>query len=77
VFLKLVVHPAFTLLFALWLLPDDPVSIKGAVLQAAMPVGVLVAVVSDVYRVDPPRASASVILSTILSVFTLGLLLSL
>lgn len=73
--LKLLVQPA-----AAWLLAglfiSDPLWRKAAVLLAGMPVGALAFVVTRRYGVFHERASAAIVLSTLLSMLTLASLLA-
>jgi hypothetical protein len=74
--LKLLVQPAATWLLA-GIFAPDPLWTKAAVLLAGMPVGALAFVVTRQYGVFYERASAAVVLSTLLSMLTLGTLLAL
>lgn len=74
--LKLVVQPAATWILASALFHPEPLWAKAAVLLAGMPAGALVYVITRRYNVYYQRASAAVVLSTALSLFTLGALLA-
>ncbi|MGW9230346.1 AEC family transporter [Pseudorhizobium sp. NPDC055634] len=72
---KLVIHPAAVYL-ALSLAGDfDPVWVYSAVLLAALPTATNVFVISQQYGIWQERASATVLITTILSVLTLPVLL--
>lgn len=72
---KLVIHPAAVYL-ALSLAGDfDPVWVYSAVLLAALPTATNVFVISQQYGIWQERASAMVLITTILSVLTLPVLL--
>ena len=74
---KLLIHPAAVYL-ALSLAGDfDPVWVYSAVLLAALPTATNVFVISQQYGIWQERASATVLITTILSVLTLPVLLSL
>jgi malonate transporter len=68
---KLAAHPLLTWLIARRLPEMEPLWFQAAILLAAMPVGSLVFVVSQLYDVRSERASAAVVVSTLLSVGTL------
>ncbi len=72
---KLLIHPAAVYL-ALSLAGDfDPVWVYSAVLLAALPTATNVFVISQQYGIWQERASATVLITTILSVLTLPVLL--
>jgi hypothetical protein len=73
--LKLLVMPAITywLAFRVMQIPD-PVWAEGAVIQAALPTGALVFVLANRYGVYIQRATAAIVVSTLLSVGTLSAL---
>ena len=73
--LKLVVHPALCYLVLGWLGDFSEVWVYTAVLMAALPTATNVFVIAQQYGVWVQRASASVLLTTVLSVITVtGLL---
>ena len=74
-FLKLIVHPLATYLMVrtVFTLPDTWG--RAAVLLAALPPGALVFVVAQQYDVYVRRASAAIIVSTVLSIATIAVLL--
>ncbi len=73
--LKLLVQPAATYVLAYWLLTMDPLWSKSAVILAALPVGTTLFVVAQKYGVYVRRATAAILLSTVLSVLTVSALL--
>ncbi|MBI4874184.1 MAG: AEC family transporter [Acidobacteria bacterium] len=75
--LKLVVQPAATWVLATAVFAPDPLWAKAAVLLAGMPVGALVFVITRRYGTYYQRASASVVVSTLLSMFSLAAWLAL
>lgn len=71
VFIKLIVHPlAVWILLSLFADPD-PVWVQAAVVMAALPPALNIFVLSTQYRVGVERASACVLVGTILSMLTL------
>ena len=74
---KLLVHPLIVFALLVWLGPFDPVWVQAAVLLAALPCATNVFVIAQQYDVWVNRASAAVLVSTLLSVVTVtGLLYS-
>jgi malonate transporter len=73
--LKLLVHPLLAWALVTWAVSLDPLWRDAAILLAAMPAGSLVYVVAEGYDCYVERASAAVLLSTILSVPTLLMLM--
>jgi predicted permease len=71
VLVKLVVHPALALLLLTAFGPFDPNWVKSAVLMAALPPALNVFVLARQYNSWLDPASASVLVGTLLSVFTL------
>ena len=74
VLLKLVVQPAITWWIAYGLLDMDPSWAAAAVILAALPTGVLVFVMAQQYDIYVQRATAAIMISTIVSVVTLSTL---
>ncbi|MEM6758964.1 MAG: AEC family transporter [Pseudomonadota bacterium] len=70
-FAKLVLHPAAVALAALLFFPLDPFTFAVMVACAAMPVAGNVYMLAQHYNVAPTRASASILLSTVISLATL------
>jgi malonate transporter len=75
--LKLVVHPVIVWLFATYLFPMDPVWRAVAVIVAALPVGANVFVLAQKYDIYVARSASGVLITTVVSVFTVGLLIAL
>ena len=73
-FLKLVVHPVLVWLCVTYLFTMDPFWAQSAVILAALPTGSSIFTVAQQYEVAPRRASATVALSTAVSVITLSVL---
>ncbi|MCR8726599.1 AEC family transporter [Frigidibacter sp. ROC022] len=75
-FLKLVVHPGAVAIAALWLF-DVPRQMAAVMIAAAsLPVAGNVYILAAHYGVAPQRVSASILISTALSVVTVSLVLS-
>ena len=74
--LKLAWQPLITYLLAVTLFPMEPFWQASAVLLAALPTGALTFVVAQRYGVYVRRTSATILVSTILSIVTLSLLLA-
>ena len=70
-FAKLVLHPLAVAVAALTLFPLEPYIFAVVIACAAMPVAGNVYILAQHYGVAPARASASILLSTVLSVVTL------
>jgi predicted permease len=71
VFIKLVVHPLL-----IWVLLSavgnfDPIWVYAAIVMAALPPAMNIFVISTQYNVGVERASACVLVGTVVSVFTL------
>ena len=73
-FLKLIVHPLLVWICVTEIFTMDPFWAQSAVLLAAMPTGASIFVVAQQYNVAVRRASATVALSTAVSVVTLSVL---
>lgn len=72
-FCKLVLHPAFVALGALWLFPVEAYSAGVIISAAALPVAGNVYMLAQHYNVAPHRASAAILFSTALSIATVSL----
>lgn len=72
-FCKLVLHPAFVAIGALWLFPVETYSAGVIISAAALPVAGNVYMLAQHYNVAPHRASAAILFSTILSILTVSL----
>lgn len=73
--LKLIVHPLLCYLILSWIGDFSPVWVYSAVLLAALPTATNVFVIGQQYGVWVQRASASILLTTVLSVGTVTVLL--
>ena len=73
--LKLLLQPAVTYVLAFQFLSMDPVWAKSAVILAALPTGTTLFVIGQKYGVYVRRATAVVLVSTVLSVLTVSALL--
>ncbi len=73
--LKLLVQPAITYWLAFHMLAMDPVWSKSAVILAALPIGTTLFVVAQKYGIYVRRATAGILVSTVLSVLTVSTLL--
>jgi len=72
---KLAAHPAAVWLLATYVFPLDPTWRAVAVVVAALPVGANVFVLAQSYNIYVARAASAILISTILSVFTVSLLM--
>ena len=73
--IKLLVHPILMYVFLSFAGDFDPVWVSTAVLLAALPTATNVFVIAQQYNVWVERASASILMSTVISVFTVTALL--
>ena len=71
-FCKLVLHPAAVAIAALWIIPIDPYSAAVVISAAALPVAGNVYILAQHYGVAPHRASAAILLSTVVSIGTVS-----
>lgn len=71
-FAKLVLHPAAVAFAALVMLPVDPYAAGVMITAAALPVAGNVYILAQHYGVAPSRVSASILISTAISVFTVS-----
>ncbi|WP_421880029.1 AEC family transporter [Pacificispira sp.] len=69
---KLAVHPMATWLIAHYLIPLDPLEEAVAVIMAALPTGGLIFVLAQRYGVYVQRATAAILVSTIVSIATVS-----
>jgi predicted permease len=76
ILLKLIVQPAVTAVFALWVFRMPPVWSGAAILIAALPTGTGPFMLAELYGRDTAIAARAILLSTILSVASLTLLLA-
>jgi predicted permease len=76
-FAKLVLHPLFVAVAALYLFPVDPFAAAVMIACAALPVAGNIFILAQHYGVAPHRVSAAILISTMLSVATIPLVISL
>lgn len=74
-FVKLIIHPLATWLIAHYLIPLEPLEEAIAVVMASLPTGGLIFVLAQRYGIYVQRASAVILVSTILSVVTVSFIL--
>jgi malonate transporter and related proteins len=72
-FCKLVIHPASVAVAVLILLPLDPYSAAVVISAAALPVAGNVYILAQYFGVAPQRASAAILLSTVIGIVTIPL----
>lgn len=72
---KLLWHPLLCWFLAITLFPMDPFWVASAVILAALPTGGLTFVIAQRYNIYVQRTSATILVSTVVSVVTLSLLL--
>lgn len=75
-FAKLVLHPAAVAFAALVMIPVDPYAAGVMIAAAALPVAGNVYILAQHYGVAPTRVSASILISTALSVVTVSLVIA-
>ncbi|MEY8803451.1 AEC family transporter [Leisingera sp. XS_AS12] len=69
-FAKLVLHPTCVAVCVLWLIPASPYAAMVAIAAASLPVAGNVYMLAQHYGVAPQRASAAILISTVLSIVT-------
>jgi predicted permease len=72
---KLVLHPLFVAVSALYLFPVERFDAAVVIAAAALPVAGNVYILAQHYRVAPQRVSASILISTALAVITVSLVI--
>lgn len=75
-FAKLVLHPLGVAAGVLWLMPVTPFSATVAISAAALPVAGNVYMLAQHYGVAPQRASAAILISTVISIVTVPLVIA-
>ncbi|OIQ31426.1 MAG: malate transporter [Alphaproteobacteria bacterium MedPE-SWcel] len=75
-FAKLVLHPAGVAFGVLWLMPVTPFSAAVAISAASLPVAGNVYMLAQHYGVAPQRASAAILISTVVSIVTVPLVIA-
>ena len=73
---KLILHPAAVAVAALWMFNVDPSAAGVMIAAAALPVAGNVYILAQHYGVAPARVSASILLSTALSVVTVSVVIA-
>ncbi|WNJ99813.1 AEC family transporter [Thalassospiraceae bacterium LMO-JJ14] len=71
---KLLIHPAITWVFFMYVFDMEPLWRAVGILMAALPAGALCFVVAQNYNVYVQRTSAAILFSTLLAVITLSVL---
>ena len=75
-FCKLVIHPACVAVALLWLIPIETFPATVAIAAAALPVAGNVYMLAAHYGIAPHRASAAILLSTIVSILTVPMVIA-
>jgi len=75
--LKLLVHPIIVAFAALWLFPVDTFAAGVMISAAALPVAGNVYILAQHYEIAPQKVSATILVSTIFSVFTVSVIIGL
>lgn len=75
-FCKLVLHPAAVAVAALFLFPVEPYAAGVMIAAAALPVAGNVYILAQHYGVAPTRVSASILISTAISIVTVSLVIA-
>ncbi|MGB7242560.1 MAG: AEC family transporter, partial [Sulfitobacter sp.] len=75
-FCKLVLHPGFVAVAALYLFDVDPFSAAVIISAAALPVAGNVYILAQHYGVAPQRVSAAILVSTAVSIVTVSLVIA-
>ena len=75
-FAKLVLHPLGVAAGVLWLMPVAPFSAAVAISAAALPVAGNVYMLAQHYGVAPQRASAAILISTVVSIVSVPLVIA-
>ncbi|WP_171230391.1 AEC family transporter [Ruegeria sp. HKCCA4008] len=75
-FCKLVIHPACVAVALLWLIPIDTFPATVAISAAALPVAGNVYMLAAHYGIAPHRASAAILLSTIVSILSVPMVIA-
>ncbi|MGB0905749.1 MAG: AEC family transporter, partial [Mangrovicoccus sp.] len=70
-FCKLILHPAAVLISALWLFEVQLAEAGVMIAAAALPVAGNVYILAQHYGVAPQRVSSAILLSTLVSIFTI------
>ena len=76
-FVKLVIHPVAVAVMALLIFEIDAYAASVMIVASALPVAGNIYILAEHYRVAPQRVSASILISTIISIFSVSLVMSL
>lgn len=71
-FAKLILHPALVAIGVLWIFSPNPYDATVAIAGASLPVAGNVYILAAHYGIAPQRVSASILISTILSIVTIS-----
>lgn len=74
-FCKLILHPLFVAIAAIWVFPLDPYSAGVIIAASALPVAGNVYMLAQHYGVAPQRVSAAILVSTAISIITVSLVI--
>ena len=75
-FCKLILHPLAVSYFALVVFPVDPYAAAVMIAASALPVAGNIYMIAQHYKVAPQRISASILISTAVSIFTVSLVIA-
>ena len=75
-FCKLILHPAFVAIGVLYLFPVDPYTAAVVISAAALPVAGNVYILAQHYGVAPQRVSATILVSTAISIVTVSAIIA-
>lgn len=75
-FCKLMIHPACVAVALLWLIPIETFPATVAIAAAALPVAGNVYMLAAHYGIAPHRASAAILLSTVVSILTVPMVIA-
>ena len=75
-FCKLILHPLAVSYFALVVFPVDPYAAAVMIAASALPVAGNIYMIAQHYNVAPQRVSASILISTAVSIFTVSLVIA-
>ncbi len=75
--LKLVLHPIAVAVAALWIFPVEPFAAGVMIACAALPVAGNIYILAQHYQVKPQKISASILVSTVISVATVSIVVAL
>ncbi len=76
-FAKLVLHPLAVAIMALLVFKVDPYAASVMIVASALPVAGNIYILAQHYQVTPQRVSASILVSTVVSIFSISLVINL